>query len=274
MGENGDTFTINVWCFCWTPPVILVLKFNIWRKRKKRNCARTIPIKTCIYHLQIQDTFFESVITVRLISSPLFVCCCFFLVSSLLDVYFFNPFCQIDAGFKVSTETIRLIRDREKGVWRWGRGRWYTYHYTVTTRMTSALKDKSKVRGDFDTISVKACRERWCRWNCDLRVINAWKKAFSVVPKASPWCPNHVTICLLRHSGESLQNGQLKLQRWNWYFARETHKDIAVSVWACQAGFWKSTSIPWGLRNRTHWSARYTNGRDAAQQESQLIWTV
>ena len=32
------------------------------------------------------------------------------------------------------------------------------------------------------------------------------KKAFSVVPKASPWHPNHVTICLLRHSGESLQN--------------------------------------------------------------------
>ena len=36
------------------------------------------------------------------------------------------------------------------------------------------------------------------------------KKAFSVVPKASPWRPNHVTICLLRHSGESLQNGQLR----------------------------------------------------------------
>ena len=28
----------------------------------------------------------------------------------------------------------------------------------------------------FDTISVKACWERWCRWNCDLRVINARKK--------------------------------------------------------------------------------------------------
>ena len=37
--------------------------------------------------------------------------------------------------------------------------------------------------------------------------------------------PNHVTICLLRHSGESLQNGQLELRRRNWYFARETHKD-------------------------------------------------
>ena len=28
----------------------------------------------------------------------------------------------------------------------------------------------------FDTISVKARRERWCRWNCDLRVINSRKK--------------------------------------------------------------------------------------------------
>ena len=65
------------------------------------------------------------------------------------------------------------------------------------------------------------------------------KKAFSVVPKASPWRPNHVTICLLRHSGQSLQNGQLELRRRNWHFARETHKDTAVSVWACQAGFLK-----------------------------------
>ena len=28
----------------------------------------------------------------------------------------------------------------------------------------------------FDTISVKARWERWCSWNCDLRVINARKK--------------------------------------------------------------------------------------------------
>ena len=97
-------------------------------------------------------------------------------------------------------------------------------------------------------ISVKTHWERWCRWNCDLRVINAQKKAFSVVPKASPWCPNHVTICLLHHSGESLQNGQLELQRRNWYFAPETHKDTAVPVWACQAGFWKSTGTSCQLR--------------------------
>ena len=101
-------------------------------------------------------------------------------------------------------------------------------------------------------ISVKAHWERWCGWNCDLRVINAQKKAFSVIPKASPWCPNHVTICLLRHSGESLQNGQLELRRQNWYFARETHKDTAISVWACQAGFWKSTGTSCQLRSKLH----------------------
>ena len=74
-----------------------------------------------------------------------------------------------------------------------------------------------------------------------MRVINTRKKAFSVVPKASPWCQNHLHICALRHSGESLQNGQLELRRQSWYLAWETDKDTAASVWACQAGFWKST---------------------------------
>ena len=35
-----------------------------------------------------------------------------------------------------------IIRDREKGgkgVWRWGERELYTYRYTVTTRMTSAI---------------------------------------------------------------------------------------------------------------------------------------
>ena len=78
------------------------------------------------------------------------------------------------------------------------------------------------------------------------------KKAFSVIPKVLPWCPNHMTTCLLHHSGESLQNGQLELRRRNWYFARETHKDTAVSVWACQAGFWKSTRTLCQLRSKLH----------------------
>ena len=44
----------------------------------------------------------------------------------------------------MSTETIRLIRDREKGgegVWRWGqRESIYTYRYTVATRKIPALR--------------------------------------------------------------------------------------------------------------------------------------
>ena len=87
-------------------------------------------------------------------------------------------------------------------------------------------------------------------WNCDLRWnARGKKKTFSVVLKASSWRPNHVTICLLRHSGELLQNDQLELRRRNWYFARETHKDTAVSVWACQAGFWKGTGTSCQLRH-------------------------
>ena len=65
----------------------------------------------------------------------------------------------------------------------------------------------------------------------------------------SKWKKNHVTICLLRHSGESLQNGQLELRRRHWYFARDTHKDTAVLVWARQAGFWKSTGTLCQLRH-------------------------
>jgi len=42
----------------------------------------------------------------------------------------------------MSTETIKFIRDGEKRVWRWGGGgeEIIYYHYTVTTRMTSALR--------------------------------------------------------------------------------------------------------------------------------------
>ena len=77
-------------------------------------------------------------------------------------------------------------------------------------------------------------------------------KALSVVPKASSWRPHHVTICLLRHSGESLQNSQLELRRRNWYYARETHRDTAIWVWACQAGFWNSTGTSCQLWSKPH----------------------
>ena len=42
------------------------------------------------------------------------------------------------------------------------------------------------------TATVKVHWVQWCRQNCDLRIINAWKHAFSAVPKTSPW---HWKLC-------------------------------------------------------------------------------
>ena len=52
---------------------------------------------------------------------------------------------------------------------------------------------------------------------------------------------------------ESLQNGQLELRRWSWYLARITNKDTAVSVWACQAGFWKNIRTSCQQQNCQNW---------------------
>ena len=112
----------------------------------------------------------------------------------------------------------------------------------------------------FDTISIKARWEWWCRWNCDLRVINAWKKgifcrteSIAMMPKSrdhmpttSPW---GVTAKWPTRAPKMKQ---------------ETHKDTAVSVWEYRnivsASKQTPCFIPWGLRNSTHWSAHYTMG--------------
>ena len=74
-------------------------------------------------------------------------------------------------------------------------------------------------------------------------------KAFSVVPKASPWRPNHVTYvtlgshCKMANSSSEDETDTLP----------ERHsKDTAVSVWACRAGFWKSTGTSCQLRSKPH----------------------
>ena len=62
--------------------------------------------------------------------------------------------------------------------------------------VTDSLKGRPRFGVIFDTISIKVCWEQWCRRNCDLRVIDAQKQAFSVVPKASPW---HWKSCAYAH---------------------------------------------------------------------------
>ena len=75
-------------------------------------------------------------------------------------------------------------------------------------------------------------------YKCTKKIVFCRTKSVAMMPKSRDHMP-----------GESPQNGQLELRRRNWYFARETHKDTAVSVWACQAGFWKSTGTSCDLRH-------------------------
>ena len=112
-----------------------------------------------------------------------------------------------------------------------------------------SLKDKSKVRVIFDTTSIKAHWERWCRWNCDLRVINAWKKALSVIPKASPWRPNHVTIyayyitlgsrCKMANSSsedktDTLPERPTRIQPYQFEPARQDFEGVPVFHGVCE----------------------------------------
>ena len=96
-----------------------------------------------------------------------------------------------------------------------------------------------------------------------------------------------LTICLLRHSGESLQNGQLSRAPKTKLILcprdPQGYSHISLSLSGriskeyrniVSASKQTPSGIPWGLRNRTHWSTCYTNGHEAAQQESQLICTV
>ena len=132
----------------------------------------------------------------------------------------------------------------------------------------------------FDTISVKARWERGCRWNCDLRVINAWKKGIFCRTESVAMTPksrDHMPITSLRGVAAKWPTRAPKTKlilcprdpqgysRISLSLSGRILKEYRNIVSASTCG------IPWGLRNRTHWSARYTNGRDAVQQENQLV---
>ena len=101
-------------------------------------------------------------------------------------------------------------------------------------------------------ISVKARWEQWCRWNCDLRVINARKKGIfchtksvAMTPKSRDHMPTTSlgSHCKMANSSSKDETDTLP--------ERPT-KDTAVSVWACQAGFWKSTGTLCQLQSKPH----------------------
>ena len=65
-------------------------------------------------------------------------------------------------------------------------------------------------------MSVKVRWEQWCRWNCDLRVINARKQAFSVVPKASPWRFEANSIWYSAIKFTKSHSAKCSLHKWAW----------------------------------------------------------
>ena len=127
----------------------------------------------------------------------------------------------------------------------------------------------------FDMISIKAHWERWCRWNCDLRVINAQKKGIfyrtesvAMMPKSHDHIAYYVTLgsrCKMANSSSKNETDTLP----------ETVRDpqgysrISLSLSGrilkeyrniMSASKQTPCGIPWGLWNRTNWSACYTNG--------------
>ena len=141
----------------------------------------------------------------------------------------------------------------------------------------------------FDTIPVKARWERWCRWNCDLRVINAWKKGIfcrtesvAMTPKSRDHMPTTSLWGVTAKWPTQAPKTKLLLSNFAW----ETQKGYSCISLSLSGRILKEyqnivsaskqipCGIPCSLRNCTHRSAHYTNGRDAAQQESRLVWIV
>ena len=130
---------------------------------------------------------------------------------------------------------------------------------------------------------LKVRWEQWCRWNCDLRAINAWKigifcctESVTMTPKSCDHMPTTSLWGVAAKWPTRAPKTKLILcprdpqgyNRISLSLSGRILKEYRNIMSASTCG------IPWGLRNRTHWSARYTNGCDAAQQESQLVWIV
>ena len=121
-------------------------------------------------------------------------------------------------------------------------------------------------------ISVKAHWEQWCRLNCDLRVIKAWKKdifcrtkSVAVTPKSRDHMPTTslwgVTAKWPTWAPETTQilcprdpQGYSRISLSLSGRILKEYQNIVLASKQTPCG------IPWGLWNCTHWSARYTNG--------------
>ena len=149
----------------------------------------------------------------------------------------------------------------------------------------------------FDTISVKVHWEQWCRWNCDLRVVNARKQAFSLVPKASPWrwtsCAHMRTTSLWGVAAKWLVAACFRVSVYLSVFgimlcaccSSSSSLEIRTGIFSKSVTLWTALQI--SLWSKPHLVFRHKvyeialsevlttqMGMTEAQHQSQLVWIV
>ena len=127
----------------------------------------------------------------------------------------------------------------------------------------------------FDTISVKAHWERWCRWNwsegykCMKKGLFCHTKSVAMTPKSH----DHMPTTSLWGVAAKWPTRALKTKLIFCPKDPQGYSHISLSLSGrilkeyqniMSASKQTPCSIPSGLRSRTHWCVHYTNGRDAA----------
>ena len=103
----------------------------------------------------------------------------------------------------------------------------------------------------FDRISVKACWERWCRWNCDLR---HKKKAFYCTEKKGIFCCTESVAMMPKSRDHMPTTSPLgsRCKMANSRISLNLSGRILKEYWdIVSASKQTPCGIPWGLRNRT-----------------------
>ena len=127
------------------------------------------------------------------------------------------------------------------------------------------VKDKTKVRGDFWHDFRKARWERWCRWNCDLRVINAWKKGIfcdiwgycihclikgwvgikESIPICASWAASTVHVLTCRDTGWNRPGQSNWVRTYSFLFLHGLVNYLCSNF--CISCWWEVIKIQWNF---------------------------
>ena len=108
-------------------------------------------------------------------------------------------------------------------------------------------------------ICVKAHWERWCRWNCDLRVINAHKKAIfcrtesvAMMPESHDHMPTLGSCCKMANSSsedetDTLPERLTRIQPYQFESARQDFERLPVFHGVCEIALTEVLTTQMGM---------------------------